>query len=151
MATFLHVAPIGSRFNGLDLRAWHAGDDVWTSAVEVGHHLRRGTVARNVPEMVRTFRPCVAHLQGDYPDIRGQQDAMPDVYASGRYDASQAFGEEARSGSEAGIFYDSLRRRGGNNVAAHRPSNILEVAQAEHLEIIVLASECRIDVRKLTT
>ena len=48
----------------------------------------------------------------------------PDVYASDRYDASQKFGEEVRASGGAGLLYDSLRRRSGVNVVAHRPRNI---------------------------
>jgi hypothetical protein len=35
------------RFNGPELGAWYAADDIRTAAAEVGHHLRRETVARN--------------------------------------------------------------------------------------------------------
>ena len=38
MAAFLHVAPGGMRFNGPELGAWYAADDVRTAAAEVGHH-----------------------------------------------------------------------------------------------------------------
>lgn len=53
MAAFLHVAPGRMRFNGSDLGAWYASDDIRTEAAEVGHHLRREAVARNVAIMRR--------------------------------------------------------------------------------------------------
>ena len=37
MAAFLHVAPGGMRFNGPELGAWYAADDIRTAAAEVGH------------------------------------------------------------------------------------------------------------------
>src|SRR6195256_4657406 len=92
VAAFLHVAPGGMRFNGPDLGAWYAADDIRTAAAEVGHHLRRETVARNVTAMTRTYRAYSATLLGDYLDIRGEQTIRPDVYASDRYDASQKLG-----------------------------------------------------------
>jgi hypothetical protein len=55
MAAFLHVAPGGMRFNGPDRGAWYAAGDIPTAAAEVGHHLRRETVARNVTTMTRTY------------------------------------------------------------------------------------------------
>ena len=73
MAAFLHVAPGGMRFNGPELGAWYAADALRTAAAEVGHHLRRETVARGVATMSRTFRAYSATLLGDYLDIRGQQ------------------------------------------------------------------------------
>ena len=104
-------------------------DDVADAAAEVGHHLRRETVARNVTTMTRTYRAYAATLLGDYLDIRGQRTARTDLYASNRYDAPQKFGEEVRARSGAGLLYDGLRRRTGVNVAAQRPHNIMDIEQ----------------------
>lgn len=150
MAAFLHAAPGGMRFNRPDLGAWYAADDIRTAAAEVGHHLRRETVARNVTTMTRTYRAYAATLLGDYLDIRGQQATRPDLYASDRYDASQKFGEEVRASGGAGLLYDSLRRRTGINILAHRPRNVTDVVQTDHFEITVLATSRMIDVRKLS-
>jgi hypothetical protein len=150
MAAFLHVAPGGMRFNGPELGAWYAAEDIRTAAAEVGHHLRRETVARGVATMRRTYRAYAATLLGDYLDIREQQAARSDVYASERYDASQKLGEEVRSSGGAGLIYNSLRRQTGVNIVAHRPRNIMDIAQTDHFEISVLATSRTIDVRKLS-
>ena len=150
MAAFLHVAPGGMRFNGPELGAWYAADDIRTAAAEVGHHLRRETVARGVTTMTRSYRAYAATLLGDYLDIRGQQVARPDVYASERYDASQKLGEEVRSSGGSGLVYSSLRRQTGVNVVAHRPRNITDIVQTDHYEITVLATSRTIEVRKLS-
>ncbi|MBY3168692.1 RES family NAD+ phosphorylase [Rhizobium laguerreae] len=149
MAAFLHVAPGGMRFNGPDLGAWYAADDLRTAAAEVGHHLRREAVARGVATMARTYRSYSANLIGDYLDIRGEQTLRPDVYDGTSYAASQMLGEEVRSSGGAGILYDSVRLRGGVAIVAHRPRNIQGVVQADHFEITVSATDRRIDVRKL--
>jgi RES domain-containing protein len=151
MAAFLHVAPGGMRFNGPDLGAWYATDDLRTSAAEVGHHLRRETVARAVPSMSRRYRAYSAILLGEYLDIRGQQFARAEIYSSHRYDASQKLGEKVRASGGAGLLYDSLRRQGGQNVVSHRPLNITDIVQTEHFEITVSASSRTIDIRKLTS
>jgi hypothetical protein len=150
MAAFLHVAPGGIRFNGPELGAWYASDDIRTAAAEVGHHLRREAVARSVATMSRTYRAYSATLLGDYLDIRGQQVTLPEVYASDRYDASQKLGEDVRASGGAGLIYDSLRRRAGSNAVAHRPRNVVDIAQTDHFEITVLATSRTIDVRKLS-
>ena len=150
MAAFLHVTPGGMRFNGPDLGAWYAAGDMRTAAAEVGHHLRRETIARSVTAMSRTYRAYIATLLGDYLDIRGQQTEHPDVYASERYDASQKLGEEVRASGGAGILYDSLRRRTGFNVVALKPRNITDVVQTDHFEIAVSATSRSIEVRKLS-
>jgi RES domain-containing protein len=150
MAAFLHVAPGGTRFNGPELGAWYASDDIRTAAAEVGHHLRREATARNVPAMRRTYRTYTATLLGDYLDIRGQEAKYPDVYASDRYDASQQFGENVRASSSAGILYASLRYHSGNNVVAFRTRNITDIVQKDHFEITVSATDRTINVRKLS-
>nr|WP_205938182.1 RES family NAD+ phosphorylase [Rhizobium leguminosarum] len=149
MAAFLHVAPGGMRFNGPDLGAWYAADDLRTAAAEVGHHLRREAVARGVVTMARTYRSYAANLIGDYLDIRGEESLRPDVYDGTSYAASQVLGEEVRSSGGAGILYDSVRLKGGVAIVAHRPRNIQGVVQADHFEITVSATDRRIDVRKL--
>jgi hypothetical protein len=150
MAAFLHVASGGMRFNGPDLGAWYASDDVRTAAAEAGHHLRRETVARSVDTLRRTYRTYTATLLGDYLDIREQQAQYSEVYASDRYDASQKFGEEVRSSGGAGILYTSLRRKSGINVVAFRARNITDVVQEDHFEIAVSAKDRTIDIRRLS-
>lgn len=149
MAAFLHVAPGGMRFNGPDLGAWYAADDLRTAAAEVGHHLRREALARGVATMARTYRSYSANLIGDYLDIRGEERLRPHVYDGTSYEASQVLGEEVRSSGGAGILYDSVRLKGGVAIVAHRPRNIRDVVQADHFEITVSATDRRIDVRKL--
>lgn len=150
MAAFLHVAPGGMRFNGPELGAWYAADELRTAAAEVGHHLRRETVARSRATMTRTYRAYSTKLSGNYLDIRGQQATRPGIYASDRYDAAQKLGEQVRASGGAGLLYDSLRRRAGSNVVAHRPGNITDIVQTDHFEITVLTTSRMIDVRRLS-
>lgn len=151
MAAFLHVAPTGMRFNGPELGAWYAAADIRTSAAEVGHHLRREAVARNVSELSRTYRTYSARLEGDYIDIRAMQSAMPELYLPDSYTASQDFGERIRSYGESGILYESVRLRGGENVAVFRPSPVLDVMQTDHFQISVAAHDKTINVRKMVS
>lgn len=150
MASFLHVAPGGMRFNGPDLGAWYASAAIVTAAAEVGHHLRREAVARSVKAMRRTYRTYTATMTGDYLDIRGQQVGYPDAYASDSYDGGQLLGEKVRASAVPGIRYDSLRHGGGCNVAGYRPSRITEVVQADHFEIRIETASRTIDVRRLS-
>jgi hypothetical protein len=150
MAAFLHVSPTGGRFNGPDLGVWYASAALLTAAVEVAHHMRREAVARGTDGMHRVFRQYSARLLGDYLDIRGRQEDLADVYASDSYAASRILGEHIRASGGAGILYDSVRHAGGVNIAAHRPSNVLDVVQADHFEIRALAASRRIDLKKLS-
>ncbi|PVM90837.1 hypothetical protein DDF62_08490 [Caulobacter radicis] len=149
MASFLHVAPGGMRFNGPDLGAWYAAEHLVTAVAEVAHHLRREAVATGVETISRQYRVYTARLQGDYLDIRGQQAARPDVYASDDYAAGQLLGEAVRASGGAGILFDSLRHAGGLNVVAHRPRNVQDVTQGDHYELRVQAASRRIEARRL--
>ncbi|KQU93465.1 RES family NAD+ phosphorylase [Devosia sp. Root105] len=146
MAAFLHAAPGGSRFNGPELGAWYAAAALVTAIAEVGHHLRREALARGTETLQRTFRSYTARLAGSYRDIRGSE---PELHASDSYAAGQAFGEGLRAAGEDGVLYDSVRHRGGSNVCAYRPSQVLDVVQAEHLEVTVSVGEKRIEARRL--
>jgi RES domain-containing protein len=148
MAAFLHAAPDGGRFNGPDLGAWYSSAEVATAAAEVGHHLRRDAVATGMATLSRTFRSYSATLDGHFIDIRGED--RPDLYAPDSYAAGQAYGEAERARGRDGILYDSVRRRGGTNAVAYRPSKVLAVVQAHHFEIIVSSGERRIEVVRLS-
>lgn len=138
MASFLHAAPAGARFNGPELGAWYAAAALTTAVAEVAHHLRREAVARARAEARRTFRCYACRLLGDdYRDLRGAQHLRPDLYSAVSYAASQPFGEAVRLSGRSGIVYDSLRHRGGTNVVAFRPRQILAVTQADHYDLIV--------------
>ena len=151
MASFLHAAPRGQRFSGPDLGAWYAAGDIRTAAAEVGHHLRREALARRVPAMARTYRCYSATLAGtDYRDIRGEEAIRPELYRPDDYSASQLFGEAVRKAGQAGILYDSVRRRGGGNVVAYRPGQVGAVTQTDHFRISVQPVERRIVVQRLT-
>lgn len=150
MASFLHVAPGGMRFNGPDLGAWYASASIVTAAAEVGHHLRREAVARSVKAMRRTYRTYTATLTGEYLDIRGKQIQYPDAYAAGSYEGGQLLGEKVRASTSSGILFDSLRHQGGCNVVGYRPMGITDVVQADHFEISIEAASRRINVRKLS-
>lgn len=147
MAAFLHAAPGGGRFNGPDLGAWYASTALPTAAAEVGHHLRREAVARDVPELKRTFRAYTARLAGAYRDLLSE--AHDDLLAPDSYAAGQVFGEAERASGGDGLVYPSVRLRGGISAVAYRPRKVLDVVQADHFEVAVSAAERRIEVTRL--
>lgn len=149
MASFLHVAPGGMRFNARDLGAWYAAEALRTAVAEVGHHLRREAVATGKADLSRTYRTYTAALVGQFVDLRGQSALRPDIYDPAHYAASQGFGESVRSAGGHGILYDSLRHAGGVNVVAFRPHDIRDVVQTDHYEITVESGTPRIIARKL--
>lgn len=149
MASFLHAAPQGMRFNGPDLGAWYASASLTTAVAEVGHHLRREAASLPAGVLVRQYRVYGCRLEGRYLDIRNEQAIRRDLYATGSHAAAQLFGEALRAQGGSGIVYDSLRHVGGVNVVAYRPRQVLDVVQAEHFELRVEAGRRRIEARRL--
>lgn len=147
MAAFLHAPPGGARFSGPHLGAWYAADRLEVAIAEVAHHLRREAFARRKPAASRRFRAYRARLLGDYRDVRGFDDAG--LYATDSYGASQLFGEQMRASGVAGIVYDSLRHAEGVAICAYRPSLVIDVVQAEHLDIAVETAGPTISVTRL--
>lgn len=147
MASFLHAAPSGLRFNGPDLGAWYCSAATTTAMLEVSHHLRREVFRSGMPELRSQYRTYSATLDGAYEDIRGLSASRPDLYAPADYKPGQAFGEGIRSTGD-GIIYDSVRHAGGVNVVAYRPRKIGNVMQRDHYEITVPRAG-RIIVRRL--
>lgn len=150
MASFLHVAPDGMRFNNGDLGAWYAAAALTTSIAEVAHHMRREAVATGQTHVARTFRTYSATLTGTFADIRGLAASRPELYDPVRYAEAQHFGETIRANGGAGLLYDSVRHLGGTSLVVYRPSNILDVTQTDHYEITVEARSSRIVAKKLT-
>lgn len=147
MAAFLHAAPGGGRFSSPELGAWYASAELPAAAAEVGHHLRREAVARDVPGLTRTFRAYTSRLAGAHLDLCSEP--HDDLLAPDSYAAGQVFGEAERASGGDGIVYPSVRFRGGVNVVAYRPRKVLDVVQAEHFEVAVRAAERRIEVTRL--
>lgn len=131
MAAFLHVSADGGRFNGPDLGAWYGSLDLKTAIAEVAHHLRREAIRAGRREYTVTYGSYEASLLGDYEDLR----AHPDLHDPRSWKASQAYGERRRAEGADGLMYDSLRLRGGTNVAAFKPTNVTDVAAAGHFRI----------------
>jgi hypothetical protein len=135
MASLLHVAPSGMRFNGNELGAWYAGYAVETAIAEVAHHLRREAVFSGKREMRLQYRQYLSTLRGDFVDIRGHQQSRPELYDPSDYAAAQRFGEEVRASGRNGIVYNSVRHQSGISVAAYIPRDILDVTATAHFEI----------------
>lgn len=149
MASFLHVAPGGMRFNGPDLGAWYAAESLETAAAEVAHHLRREALATGLARLSRDYRTYLADLDGSFVDLRARRAEHPDLYARDSHTAGQVFGEGLRAAGEDGLLYDSLRRASGTNVVAYRAAKVRDVRQSDHLRISVQPTAHRIEVRRL--
>jgi RES domain-containing protein len=133
MAAFLHPAETGGRFNSPQLGAWYAACDIDTAIDETAYHHHKRLVASTggFPSRIQ-MRELLSKPDVDLIDVRAEDG----YHAPDDYGPSQAFGEAIRNAGHDGIFYLSVRRRGGNNVAIYKPRRLLPVIQGDHYEYV---------------
>src|SRR5690606_23640458 len=115
MAAFTHANPDGSRFSDGTYGVYYAARERVTAIAETIHHRQRFLRATDEPATVLQMRCYLADLTGRLHDIRG---GWPELHDPDSYAASQAAARELRRAGSDGMVYDSVRRRGGQCVAA---------------------------------
>ena len=133
MAAFTHLNPQGSRFTDGTYGVFYAANDVETSIAETKHHRERFMRATAQAHMELDMRVYLIDLDGDFHDLRGQKTAQPLVYHNDNYAAGQHLARTLRNEGSNGIAYDSVRRNGGECVAAFRPRLLSNARQERHL------------------
>lgn len=140
MAAFLHCAEGGGRFSDSRLGAWYAATEIETAIEETVFHNEQRLRLSDAGFPARLqMRELVVDLDLDMLDIRGLADERADLYDPDSYLRGQAFAAERRwpyaePGLDA-LIYDSVRRKGGQNVCVFRPGAVpLPVIQGTHYE-----------------
>jgi hypothetical protein len=130
MAPFTYRNPEGSRFGNAQRGVYYAARALPTAIEETKHH-RQIFMSRTKEEPMRLeMRVLTANLNGKIHDIRGLEKKLPQVYSRISYGASQELADRLAKESSYGIAYDSVRHKGGQCVAALRPS-VLSHCQRE--------------------
>ena len=133
MAAFTHLNPEGSRFSDGTYGVFYAAIDLDTAIAESKHHRERFMRATAQRRMELDMRVYVVDLDGDVHDLRGKRPACALVYHNDNYAAGQHLATTLRKEGSNGMAYDSLRRDGGECVAAFRPPLLSNGRQERHL------------------
>jgi hypothetical protein len=136
MAAFTHPSPLGGRFTDGTFGAYYAARDRETAVAETVYHRERFLREMQAPPAEVDMRVLRATLQAVVHDLRGAGKAFPGIYHPADYAASQQLARELRAAGSWGVAYDSVRRPGGECVAAFRPPALSTCKQAEHLGYI---------------
>lgn len=136
MAAFTHPAPGGSRFSPGNYGVYYAARDEDTAIAETVFHRERFLNYSKEKPLRLQMRMYVGEISAELVDIRGAQDALPQLYDPDSYAASQPFGAHHRASHAWGIVYDSVRHTTGECVAIFRPPAVSPVRQARHFEYI---------------
>lgn len=133
MAAFTHPSPPGGRFTDGTYGAYYAARDRETAIAETVHHRERFLRDMHAPPTEVSVQVLRATLRAEVHDLRGAAAEHPAIYHPTDYSASQVIGRALRARGSWGIAYDSVRRAGGECVAAFRPRALSGCRQAEHL------------------
>lgn len=132
-AAFCYTRAEGSRFNGPERGAWYAAlgeDAVRTAQAEVAYHLTRELENVGVFDNVTDYRELLAGFLGVFADLRGAPDAPhldPDTGVG--HPAGQRLARRLREAGLPGAIYPSVRRPGGQCLAAFRPNLVQNIRQ----------------------
>jgi hypothetical protein len=129
MAAFTHLNPEGSRFSDGSYGVFYAAREIETAIRETVFHRERFLARTNEPAQQVQMRCYASSIRAEFDDIRSGHATLhdPDSYA-----ASQSFGRERRAANSNGIVYDSVRRSGGQCVAAFWPDVVGPCTQGKH-------------------
>lgn len=134
MAAFTHSNRAGSRFSAGDYGVYYAARDQATAIAESRYHRECFLKLQDVGPQRLHMRAYAGPVEADWLDLRGLKAHHPALYDPDDYRPSQDWAREQREHGAWGVLYDSVRRDGGECVAAFRPRACRPVRQAAHFE-----------------
>lgn len=129
MAAFTHVPPEGSRFAEPPFSAFYCARDESTAIAETRFHREQFLRATHEPATVLEMRAYVTKIDHVFHDIRVGFDAEHDPAS---YGASRALANRLRDIDSDGLVYRSVRRPGGQCIAAFYPDCVGPCVQGGH-------------------
>ncbi|MBA2669405.1 MAG: RES family NAD+ phosphorylase [Gemmatimonadetes bacterium] len=133
MGAFTHISPHGGRFNDASFGAFYVSHERETAIAETVYHRERFLREMAAPPTQVDMRVLRCTIRCELHDLRGMREAMPEIYRSDDYSASQALARELRAGGAFGVVWESVRQEVGECAALFRPRAITRCRQAEHL------------------
>lgn len=131
MAAFTHLNPEGSRFSDGTYGVFYAAREIETAIRETVYHRERFLARTQEPPQRLQMRCYVTSIRRALHDIRGTHPALHDPAS---YTASQRFARDLRTANSNGIVYDSVRKAGGQCVAAFWPDVVGACTQRRHYD-----------------
>jgi hypothetical protein len=138
MAGFTHLNPAGSRFSDGSFGVFYCARTRQTAIEETRYHSGLFLAATHQPPTRQRMRLYTVQAQGDVLDLRGNSIAKasldPALLSPSNYVCGQALGRTTRAAGVPGIAYPSVRRAGGECLAAFRTILLRDCHHAAYLE-----------------
>jgi hypothetical protein len=134
MAAFTHRNPKGSRFSDGSYGVYYAARELETAIRETAYHFGRFAGDSADAPRYEPMRVLIGRIDDRFSDLATVAPATrsrildPDTYAH-----SQPFGAALREAGSNGVVYASVRRPGGQCVAAFRPKAVGIPVPSRHL------------------
>jgi RES domain-containing protein len=143
-AAYLHPSPNGARFNNPTRGAWYAADKLETSLAEVSYHKARRLAdivvpGSSVPESESsTYDDWLADFHGEFHSLEPAakyseylaSEPVPECYRE-----PQKLAQDLLKKQSNGIFYPSVRKRGGKCLVCFRPALVYRPRRDKRYEI----------------
>lgn len=134
MAAFTHLNPQGSRFGDGSYGVFYCGREKETAIAETRHHSALFMGATAEPPMRLQMRLYTVVAEGEAVDLRKAAQADPRIVDPDDYGHAQSIGRKLRGQGAPGILYPSVRRPGGECLAALRPGILRDCLHMAYLE-----------------
>ncbi len=131
MAAFTHIGR-ESRFSDGSYGVYYAAMDKDTAIRETAFHTERFLAQTQEPPIEIDQRCYIGRMQGALHDIRGRRFQHLHQPALATWPQCQAFAAERRIADSPGLYYRSVRRPGGQCVAAFSPLALTLPVQGPH-------------------
>jgi RES domain-containing protein len=134
MAAFTHPNPSGSRFSDGSFGVFYCARDRDTAVAETRYHSAKFLAATGEAPIRLQMRLYTVKAKGQVVDLRRAAGGMAEVFAPDDYGPGQSLGRRLRQEGTAGLAYPSVRRPGGECLAAFRPRLLSDCLHAAYLE-----------------
>jgi hypothetical protein len=134
MASFTHLNPSGSRFSDGSYGVFYCAHDRETAVAETRYHAGRFLAATSEAPMRLQMRLYTVKAKGQVVDLRKVAAKQSELFDPDDYAPGQALGRRLRGEGAWGLAYPSVRRAGGDCLAAFRPRMLSDCLHAAYLE-----------------
>ncbi len=133
MAAFTHIGRASRFSDGTEYGVYYGAKSLNTAFAETIYHKERFLEATNEPDTEITMRCYINQVAVPLHDVRSEQ--FHDLYHDD-YQAPQEFAKSLRAEGSAGLIYYSVRDKGGECVAAFKPTAMTIPVQGGHYKYI---------------
>ena len=135
MAPFTHVNRRGSRFSDGTFGVYYAAESLDTAIAETAYHFGLFAADSGDPLRREDMRVLVGTLDWRFDDVARLAPATrSDLLDKTSYAKSQPFAVRRREAGSDGLVYPSVRRAGGQCIAAFWPDTVGIPVQERHLQ-----------------